>query len=107
MTALVLNKKTNAEASPPGFRSDLSKRVAKGGLWSFALRFSNRLFVFVRIFVLARLLAPNDFGLMGLALLLMTAIEKFSETGFSAALVQKKERFYKYRSCLFSKGVGI
>ena len=96
MSLLVLNKKITTETKLPDFRGDLPKRVAKGGLWSFALRFSNRLLTFVRMIVLARLLAPNDFGLMGLALLLITAIEKLSETGFSAALVQKKENISEY-----------
>jgi len=96
VTVLILNEKTNTGTKPPGFVSDFSKRVAKAGLWSFTLRFSSRLFTLVRIIVLARLLAPNDFGLMGLALLLMTAVEKFSETGFLSALVQKKENISEY-----------
>ncbi|MFC1480299.1 lipopolysaccharide biosynthesis protein [Candidatus Omnitrophota bacterium] len=96
MTVLRLNKKINIEAKPPDSRGDLSKRVARGGLWSFTLRISSRLFVFVRMVILARLLAPNDFGLMGLALLMMTALEKFSETGFLPALVQKKENISEY-----------
>jgi len=44
----------------------------------------------VRTIVLARLLAPKDFGLFGIALLAMSALETFSETGFQAALIQKK-----------------
>jgi len=64
--------------------------VVRGGFWVFALRIVDRLFKLVRTIVLARLLAPKDFGLFGIALLAMSALETFSETGFQAALIQKK-----------------
>ena len=69
----------------------LSRRVAKSGFWVFALRIVNRGFSLIRLIILARVLAPNDFGLMGIALLTMATLETFSETGFQAALIQKKE----------------
>lgn len=91
MVTLVLIKKTNRRGKLLLHTTKgLSKRVAEGGIWSFALRITVRSLALIRIIVLARLLAPNDFGLMGIALLLMMAIEKFSEMGLSTALVQKK-----------------
>ena len=69
----------------------LKKRVAKSASWVLALRFVNRGFGFVRTIILARLLAPSDFGLLGLAMLAITMLETFSQTGFQAALIQKKK----------------
>jgi len=69
----------------------LSQRVVHGGIWVFALRITDRLFGLARTIILARLLAPTDFGLFGIALLAMSALETFSQTGFNAALIQKKE----------------
>ena len=69
----------------------LSKKVVKGGFWVFFLRIVNRGFSLIRLIILARILSPNDFGLMGIALLTMSALETFSQTGFQAALIQKKE----------------
>lgn len=69
----------------------LSQRVVRGGIWVFALRITDRLFRLARTIVLARLLAPTDFGLFGIALLAMSALETFSQTGFNQALIQKKE----------------
>jgi len=40
--------------------------------------------------IIARYLAPDDFGLMGIALLTLQTLEAFSQTGFQAALIQKK-----------------
>jgi O-antigen/teichoic acid export membrane protein len=44
----------------------------------------------LRTVVLARFLAPNDFGLMGVALLTLGVLETFTITGFDQALVQRK-----------------
>jgi O-antigen/teichoic acid export membrane protein len=75
---------------------DLRTRVVRGGIWVFALRIADRLFRLARTIVLARLLAPEHFGLFGIALLAMSAVETFSQTGFSAALIQKKEETKSY-----------
>jgi O-antigen/teichoic acid export membrane protein len=70
--------------------------VIRGGFWVFALRFTNRGLGFVRKIVIARLLAPEDFGLLGIAFLSISALETFSQPGFQAALVQKKEDIKPY-----------
>jgi len=75
---------------------NLSKRVVEGGAWVFALRILNRGLGLVRLVILARILAPADFGLMGIALLAMATLETFSQTGFDAALIQKKEDVESY-----------
>ncbi len=74
----------------------LSKRVVRGGIWVFALRIVNRGLGFIRTIILARLLAPHDFGLFGIALLAIATLETFSQTGFQAALVQKKKNVEPY-----------
>ena len=72
----------------PGKR--LSQRVIHAGFWAFALRITDRLFGLARTILLARLLSPNDFGLFGIALLGLSALNTFSQTGFQQALIQKK-----------------
>jgi len=67
----------------------LSQKVVKGGFWVFFLRM-------IRLIILARILSPNDFGLMGIALLTMSTLETFSQTGFQQALIQKKEDIKSY-----------
>lgn len=68
----------------------LGQKVVRAGFWVFALRITQALFSLIRTIVLARLLSPNDFGLFGIALLAMSALETFSQTGFQQALIQKK-----------------
>jgi len=74
----------------------LSQKVVKGGFWVFFLKMVNRGFSLIRLIVLARILSPNDFGLMGIALLTMSSLETFSQTGFQQALIQKKEDIESY-----------
>ena len=74
----------------------LSQRTIRGGIWVFAIRIASRLFGLVRTVILARLLAPKDFGLMGIALLAIATLDTLSQTGFNIALIQKKRNTEEY-----------
>lgn len=74
----------------------LSKKVVRGGLWVFALRIINRGLGFIKTIILARLLSPEDFGLLGIAMLAIATLDTFSQTGFQNALIQKKENIESY-----------
>lgn len=74
----------------------LSKKAVHGGFWIFALKIIGQLFNLARLIIIARILAPQDFGLMGMALLTMEILETFSQTGFQEALIQKKEKIESY-----------
>lgn len=84
----------------------LSSRVVKGGFWSFMLRIIHQIFFLGRIVILARLLAPNDFGLMGLALLAMSFLDTFTQTGMFESLIQQKERSEEYLNAAWTFNVG-
>lgn len=74
----------------------LSQRAVRSSFWVFSLRMTQQLLSFSRLIILARFLAPNDFGLMGISLLMMSMLETFSQTGFQQALIQKKEDINSY-----------
>ena len=74
----------------------LSQRAVRSGAWVFLLRVIQQLFSLARLMILARILAPHDFGLMGIALLSMATLETFSQTGFQQALIQKKHDIKPY-----------
>ncbi len=75
---------------------NLFRRTARGGFWVFFLRISHQLLQIIKIIILARLLNPKDFGLMGISLLAIAGLETFSKTGFHNALVQKKGDIRNY-----------
>jgi lipopolysaccharide exporter len=85
---------TLPSSSTPSER--LSTRVVKGSLWIFGLRIVNRGLGFIRKLILARLLAPEDYGLFGIALLTLSALETFSQTGSQIALIQKRGNVKSY-----------
>lgn len=51
---------------------------------------------FAQIFIMARLLDPEDFGLFGIAIICIAALQTLSETGFDAALIQKDKKIEPY-----------
>lgn len=75
--------------SIPG--GDLESRTIKSGVWLTAMNVSDRALQMVLMVVLARLLAPRDFGLLGIALLTLSALQKFTILGLNAAMIQNKE----------------
>jgi O-antigen/teichoic acid export membrane protein len=70
--------------------SGFAGRVANAASWAFLLQLVFKVLDLVRTVVLARLIAPNDFGLMGIAMLVVSLVMNFTQLGFSSALVQRK-----------------
>lgn len=76
--------------------NSLSHRAVRAAVWTFALRAMGQVFYFTRLVVLARVLSPDDIGLMGFALLALTTLESFTQTGFFQAMVQKRGDVKEY-----------
>jgi lipopolysaccharide exporter len=74
--------------SQPG--ATIAQKVGRGGAWSLALRVLTRLLRLLQTVVLARLLLPADFGLVGVGLLLVATLETLTQPGFAEALIQKE-----------------
>jgi len=79
----------------------LATRFIHAGMWLTAIRILNRLFYFVRLVVLARLLTPKDFGLFGLCLVAVQAMKVLTKSGFWAALLQKQGDVHPYLDTYF------
>jgi PST family polysaccharide transporter/lipopolysaccharide exporter len=67
------------------------QRTVKSGIWVSATKLSARFLQILMLIVLARLLSPADFGLLGIALLTLNATKRFTDIGMNAALIQQKE----------------
>ena len=77
-------------------RKTLPQKMVQGGVWISSLKVIRKIFSLIRLIIIGRILAPSDFGLMGIALLTMSALETFSTFGFKQALIQKKENTANY-----------
>lgn len=72
--------------------SDLKKKTAKGMLWSAVERFSTQGFQFLFGILLARLLTPNDYGMIAMLTIFMAVSQTFIDSGFGNALIRKPDR---------------
>jgi O-antigen/teichoic acid export membrane protein len=68
----------------------------------FGFRSIERAGGLVQLVVLARVLSPDDFGMVALAMLAMAALDAFSQTGFDIALIQKKGNIGDYLDTAWS-----
>lgn len=67
----------------------MANGISKGILWSAIDRFGVVLLQFVINLVLARLLTPDDFGLVGMILIFVVVSQTLIDSGFGSALIQK------------------
>jgi PST family polysaccharide transporter/lipopolysaccharide exporter len=68
---------------------DLTEKTLKSGIWATITNIVDRGLQLLMVAILARMLSPADFGLLGIALLALTAFKRFSKLGFDEALIQK------------------
>ncbi len=70
--------------------SDLKKRASKALVWSLLGSYGGQFFSFLISILLARLLTPEDFGLVGMSMVFIGMLNIFRGMGFSDALVQNE-----------------
>lgn len=71
---------------------NLKKDTTKGVFWSLIERFGTQGVQFLVMLVMARLLSPNDYGVVGLLVVFVSIAQAFVDGGFSQALIRKKDR---------------
>ena len=74
----------------------LSKSFLSGFFWMGSLRAAIRALSLVKMAVLARFLSPGQFGIYGIATVVLAFLETLTETGINVFLIQQKEKIEKY-----------
>ncbi len=69
----------------------LVKKVTGGMFWTFAERFFAQSITAIVAIVLARVLSPEDYGIISIVMVLISIGDIFATNGIGNALVQKKE----------------
>jgi len=67
------------------------QQTVKSGAWLGATNVVTRGLQLVMLVVLANLLDPADFGVLGVSLLVLSALNKFSKLGLNAAAIQNRD----------------
>jgi O-antigen/teichoic acid export membrane protein len=92
-------------------KADLKSRSIRGGAFMAVSGGVNFVLAIATTSILARILVPADFGLLGMVFALTAIAEKFKDIGLGRATVQKKEVTHSEVSNLFwlnaAVGLGI
>lgn len=82
-------------------QNNLRNSVLGGFFWKFCERFLSQGITFVTSVILARMLAPEDYGTIALITVFTNLATVFINSGFSTALIQKKDADDKDFSTMF------
>ena len=85
----------------------LKSKAAKGILWSSFERFSVQGVQFFIMIIMARLLTPEDYGLIGMLTIFLAVAQSLIDSGFSQALIRKQDRTEIDNSTVFYFNIAI
>nr|WP_314868075.1 lipopolysaccharide biosynthesis protein [uncultured Prevotella sp.] len=88
-------------------KESLKQKTTKGLFWSSVERFSNQGVSFIFSIILARILAPRDFGIVAMIGIFFAVAQSFVDSGFSNALVRKTDRREEDLSTCFYFNIGV
>lgn len=71
--------------------SELKKKTIHGLVWNAIQNFTNHGVEFLLMLFMARLLGPKEYGLIGLTSVFLAISSTFVNSGFSSALIRKKD----------------
>ncbi len=91
--------------------SDVKKALVGGSFWIAVSEILKAVAELSSSIIAARVLSPEDFGLMGTVLLTIAVLENFSRTGFDQALIQKQDDVEPYLNVAWTwhvlRGIGL
>jgi O-antigen/teichoic acid export membrane protein len=85
----------------------LRKQTFSGVRWTTFSSIGRAVLQFLQISILARLLAPADFGLIALVVAVMAFLQIFADAGISNAIIHFQEIEHKELSSLYWLNVGV
>lgn len=85
----------------------LKHKTLKGTIWSSIERFSVQGIAFVVMIIMARVLTPEDYGLVGMLTVFIAISQSLVDSGFSQALIRKQNRSEVDNSTVFYFNIGV
>jgi len=83
------------------------QQAVQSGVWVAGINVGDRVLQLLNVIILARLLSPRAFGLLGIALVVMMGLNQFSRLGFDEALIHnEKEDIDDYLNTLWVMKIG-
>jgi len=81
--------------------SELKQKTINGMVWSVSERISLQVMHILISIILARLLNPSEFGLLGMLAIFTSIAQSVLDSGFGSALIQKKDATQTDSSSIF------
>lgn len=72
-------------------RAGLKEKTISGMIWSFSDSMAGQVIQFTVGLILARILTPAEFGLVGMIMVFIAVSQSFIDSGFSQALIRKPD----------------
>ncbi|MBP7690441.1 MAG: lipopolysaccharide biosynthesis protein [Anaerolineales bacterium] len=94
-----------ASTAPPTPPPKLSLLAMQGTFWSYLSFISGKLLVFFTTVILARLLTPTEFGVMGYCLIVLQYLDLVSDISMDVALISRREKLEEAANAAF--GVSL
>jgi len=85
----------------------MQREILNAFKWGFIGKISNQLVGFIITVILARLLVPEDFGLLAMIVAFSSLVSGFVNLGFSSAIIQAKQIDKKELSTIFYLNIII
>lgn len=85
----------------------MKQKVIKGLIWTYAERMLAQLISLVVTIILARLIDPEDYGVIAIVTVFIVIADTFAVNGLGNALIQKKEADHLDFSTVFYFNVGF
>jgi O-antigen/teichoic acid export membrane protein len=87
--------------------NSIKLKTIRGVFWSSIERFSVQGIQFVLGVIMARLLDPSDYGVIGMLAIFLAISQTFIDSGFSNALIRKQDRTEADFSTVFYFNIGV
>jgi len=85
----------------------MASKITTSFLWDFLGKIGSQLISLVIGIVLARLLSPTEYGLIGMAMVFIAFSGIFTNLGLSSALIQRKDPNEEHFSSSFYFNIGV
>jgi O-antigen/teichoic acid export membrane protein len=95
-----------AQGSANG-QSNLSKQAVRNTLWAYLSYSGSKLLSFVTTVILARLLLPEQFGIVGYCLIAFQYLDLLNDVGIGHALIARRDKQEEAANAAFVIGLGV
>lgn len=85
---------------------ELKEKAVSGFFWSFSDSITTQVAQFIIGLILARILSPDEFGLIGMITVFLAVAQSVTDSGFGQALIRKKDVTESDYSTVFYYNLG-